>query len=218
MTDYKSGFATIIGRPNVGKSTLLNSILGQKIAIMSDKPQTTRNKIQGFYTKENCQIVFIDTPGMHKPQHKLGEYMVTVAERTLNEVDIILYLVDATKEFGAGEEYIIKQLEKVSTPVFLIINKIDLIPREQVLQVINKYQNRFSFSEIVPVSALKQTQFSEQYAPLPLCQVKSEFCQLFHEEQVQYPHALIIHHYCTTAHKYHQEYFLMTSMPSTAVM
>jgi len=156
MTDYKSGFATIIGRPNVGKSTLLNSILGQKIAIMSDKPQTTRNKIQGFYTKENCQIVFIDTPGMHKPQHKLGEYMVTVAERTLNEVDIILYLVDATKEFGAGEEYIIKQLEKVSTPVFLIINKIDLIPREQVLQVINKYQNRFSFSEIVPVSALKR--------------------------------------------------------------
>jgi GTP-binding protein Era len=156
MSEYKSGFATIIGRPNVGKSTLLNSILGQKIAIMSDKPQTTRNRIQGFYTKENSQIIFIDTPGLHKPQHKLGEYMVTAAVGTLNEVDIVLYLVDAAAEFGAGEEYIIKQLEKVKTPVFLIINKIDLIPREKVLEVISKYQSKYNFAEIIPVSALRR--------------------------------------------------------------
>lgn len=155
MSQYKSGFATIIGRPNVGKSTLLNGILGQKIAIMSDKPQTTRNKIQGFFTKENAQIIFIDTPGIHKPQHKLGEYMVTVAERTLNEVDIILYLVDAGAEFGAGEEFIIKQLEKVKTPVFLIINKIDLIPRENVLGIISRYSGKYDFAEIIPISALK---------------------------------------------------------------
>jgi len=156
MIEYKSGFVTIIGRPNVGKSTLLNSILGQKIAIMSDKPQTTRNKIQGFYTKENAQIIFIDTPGIHKPQHKLGEYMVTVAERTLNEVDVILYLMDVTMEFGAGEEFIIRQLEKVKTPVFLILNKIDLIPRENLLELINRFSRKYNFAEIIPISALKR--------------------------------------------------------------
>ncbi|MEL7564941.1 MAG: GTPase Era [Dehalobacterium sp.] len=169
--EYKSGFVTIIGRPNVGKSTLLNSILGQKIAIMSDKPQTTRNKIQGFYTKENAQIIFIDTPGIHKPQHKLGEYMVTVAERTLNEVDVILYLVDATADFGAGEEFIIKQLEKIETPVFLMINKIDLIPRENLFAIIDRYSSKYSFAEIIPVSALKRDNVDhllsvlEQYLP-----------------------------------------------------
>ncbi|MCR6544033.1 GTPase Era [Dehalobacterium formicoaceticum] len=156
MTVFKSGFVTIIGRPNVGKSTLLNAVLGQKIAIMSDKPQTTRNKIQGFYTTEEAQIVFIDTPGIHKPQHKLGEYMVTVAERTLNEVDVILYLVDATSKFGAGEEFIIKQLGKVETPVFLVINKIDLISRDQLLALIAEYSNKFPFAEIMPLSALKE--------------------------------------------------------------
>lgn len=171
MIEYKSGFVTIIGRPNVGKSTLLNSILGQKIAIMSDKPQTTRNKIQGFYTKENAQIIFIDTPGIHKPQHKLGEYMVTVAERTLNEVDVILYLVDATADFGAGEEFIIKQLEKIETPVFLMINKIDLIPRENLFAIIDRYSSKYSFAEIIPVSALKRDNVDhllsvlEQYLP-----------------------------------------------------
>ncbi len=140
----------------MGKSTLLNAVLGQKIAIMSDKPQTTRNKIQGFYTTEEAQIVFIDTPGIHKPQHKLGEYMVTVAERTLNEVDVILYLVDATSKFGAGEEFIIKQLGKVETPVFLVINKIDLISRDQLLALIAEYSNKFPFAEIMPLSALKE--------------------------------------------------------------
>ncbi|MGI6678321.1 MAG: GTPase Era [Dehalobacterium sp.] len=156
MTAFKSGFVTIIGRPNVGKSTLLNAVLGQKIAIMSDKPQTTRNKIQGFYTTQEAQIIFIDTPGIHKPQHKLGEYMVTVAERTLNEVDVVLYLVDGSAKFGAGEEFIIKQLAQIETPVFLVINKIDLITREQLFDLIAEYSNKFSFAEIIPLSALKE--------------------------------------------------------------
>lgn len=151
---YKSGFVTIIGRPNVGKSTLLNAILGQKIAIMSDKPQTTRNRIQGFYTTEEVQIIFLDTPGIHKPQHKLGEYMVNAAVRTLSEVDIILYLVDAGELFGRGEEYIIERLKNVSTPVFLVINKTDLITEEKLLPMIAKYKEKFPFKEIIPISAL----------------------------------------------------------------
>lgn len=155
MSQFKSGFVTIIGRPNVGKSTLLNSVLGQKIAIMSDKPQTTRNKIQGFYTTEDAQIIFIDTPGIHKPKHKLGEFMVNAAQQTFNEVDVILYLVDATAEFGGGEEYIINQLQKVKTPVFLIINKIDLLSRENVLPIIKQYSDKYNFAEVIPISALK---------------------------------------------------------------
>ena len=151
---YKSGFVTIVGRPNVGKSTLLNAILGQKIAIMSDKPQTTRNRIQGFYTTDEVQIIFLDTPGIHKPQHKLGEYMVNAAVRTLSEVDIILYLVDAGELFGRGEEYIIERLKNVSTPVFLIINKTDLITEEKLMPMIAKYQEKFPFKEIIPISAL----------------------------------------------------------------
>ncbi|ATW27322.1 GTPase Era [Candidatus Formimonas warabiya] len=154
MSSYKSGFATIIGRPNVGKSTLLNTILGQKIAIMSDKPQTTRNKIQGFFTTENAQIIFIDTPGIHKPKHKLGEFMVTVAERTLNEVDIVLYLVDASADFGGGEEFIINQLEKIDTPVFLVLNKIDLVSRDKLLTLISLYSGKYHFAEVIPISAL----------------------------------------------------------------
>lgn len=151
---YKSGFVTIIGRPNAGKSTLLNSILGQKIAIISDKPQTTRNQIQGFHTTEEVQIIFIDTPGIHKPKHKLGEYMVTVAQRTLEEVDLILYMVDASQEFGRGEEFVISQLEEVKTPVFLVLNKTDLLPKDRVLPLIQLYQEKFSFAEVLPVSAL----------------------------------------------------------------
>lgn len=156
MTEFKSGYVSIIGRPNVGKSTLLNTIVGQKIAIMSDKPQTTRNKIQGFYTRENTQIIFMDTPGIHKPKHKLGQYMVTVAKEALDEVDIVLYLIDASQEFGGGEEYIIKQLTKINSPVFLIINKIDLVSREQILQIIQQYQRKFTFTEIVPLTALNK--------------------------------------------------------------
>jgi len=153
MSQYKSGFVTIIGRPNVGKSTFLNSILGQKVAIMSDKPQTTRNKIQGFYTTDQTQIIFIDTPGVHKPKHKLGRYMVLAAEQALKEVDVILYMIDATAPFGRGEEYIIQQLQKVETLVFLVPNKIDLISEDKLLPLIQQYSDRFNFTEVVPISA-----------------------------------------------------------------
>ncbi|NLK51106.1 MAG: GTPase Era [Syntrophomonadaceae bacterium] len=152
----RSGFASIIGRPNVGKSTLINSLIGHKIAIISDKPQTTRNQIRGIFTTEHGQVVFIDTPGMHKPRHRLGEFMVEVARRTLKEVDLILYVVDAAVEFGGGEQYILDQLTKVTTPVFLIINKIDLVSRPELLKVIEIYKSKGQFAEIVPVSAVKR--------------------------------------------------------------
>lgn len=152
---YKSGFVTLIGRPNVGKSTLMNQLIGQKIAITSDKPQTTRNRIQTVYTEEQGQIIFLDTPGIHKAKNKLGEYMVNVAERTLNEVDAILWLVEPTTFIGAGERYIIEQLSKVKTPVILVINKVDTVKKEEILKYIAAYKDVHSFAEIVPVSALK---------------------------------------------------------------
>ena len=152
--DYKSGFVGIIGRPNVGKSTLMNRILGQKIAIMSDKPQTTRNKIQGIYSDDEMQVIFLDTPGVHKPQHKLGEYMNKAATGMVGDVDIIFYLIDATAKIGGGEEFIAAQLKKVKAPVFLIVNKIDLIQPPQVLKVIKTYSRLLDFAEVVPVSAL----------------------------------------------------------------
>lgn len=150
---FKSGFVTLIGRPNVGKSTLMNQIIGQKIAITSKKPQTTRNRIQTVYTNEKGQIVFLDTPGIHKAKNKLGEYMVNVAERTLKEVDVVLWLVEPTTFIGAGERYIAEQLQKVSTPVILAINKIDTVKKEELLAVIAGYSALYSFAEIVPVSA-----------------------------------------------------------------
>jgi len=151
---YKSGFVTLIGRPNVGKSTLMNQVIGQKIAITSNKPQTTRNRIQTVYTEEDGQIIFLDTPGIHKAKNKLGEYMVTVAERTLNEVDVVLWLVEPTTFIGAGEQHIAETLEKVKTPVILVINKIDTVKKEELLPVIQKYKDICNFAEIVPVSAL----------------------------------------------------------------
>lgn len=154
MTAFRSGFVTLMGRPNVGKSTLLNRIIGQKIAIMSDKPQTTRNKIQGVFTDQDAQIIFIDTPGIHKPKHKLGEYMVKQAQSALGEVDCILYIYDISQEFGPGEEYILQLLEGVQTPVILVINKIDLVAKETLLPFIEQMSERFSFDEIVPVSAV----------------------------------------------------------------
>lgn len=154
-SSYKSGFVTLIGRPNVGKSTLMNQIIGQKIAITSNKPQTTRNRIQTVYTEENGQIIFLDTPGIHKAKNKLGEYMVTVAERTLNEVDVILWLVEPTTFVGAGEQHIAETLKKVKTPVILVINKIDTVKKEELLPVINAYQKIADFAEIIPVSAMK---------------------------------------------------------------
>lgn len=151
---FKSGFVTLIGRPNVGKSTLMNQIIGQKIAITSNKPQTTRNRIQTVYTSEEGQIIFLDTPGIHKAKNKLGEYMVNVAERTLKEVDVVLWLVEPTTFIGAGERHIAEQLEKVSTPVILAINKIDTVKKEELLSVIAAYSSLYNFAEIVPVSAL----------------------------------------------------------------
>ena len=152
---YKSGFATLIGRPNVGKSTLMNHLIGQKIAITSNKPQTTRNRIQTVYTSEEGQIVFVDTPGIHKAKNKLGEYMVNVAERTLSEVDVILWLVEPTTFIGAGEQHIAEQLRKTKTPIILVINKIDTVKREEILKSIDAYKDICDFAEIVPCSALK---------------------------------------------------------------
>ncbi len=158
---FKSGFVTLIGRPNVGKSTLMNCIIGQKIAITSNKPQTTRNRIQTVYTSEEGQIVFLDTPGIHKAKNKLGDYMVTVAEKTLSEVDVILWLVEPSNFIGAGERHIIEQLKKGKTPVILVINKIDTVKKEQLLEYIDTYRKEYDFAEIVPVSALKAENIKE---------------------------------------------------------
>lgn len=152
---FKSGFVSIIGRPNVGKSTLMNCLIGQKIAITSNKPQTTRNRIQTVYTSKEGQIVFLDTPGIHKAKNKLGDYMVNVAQRTLTEVDVILWLVEPTTFIGAGEKHIIEQLKKVNTPKILVINKIDTVKKEEILLFIDTYRKELDFDEIVPVSALK---------------------------------------------------------------
>ncbi len=155
MKKFKSGFVTLIGRPNVGKSTLMNHLIGQKIAITSNKPQTTRNRIQTVYTDEKGQIIFIDTPGIHKAKNKLGEYMVAVAERTLREVDLILWLVEPGTFIGAGERHIAEQLKQVKTPVILVINKIDTVSKAEILKYIDAYKDILPFQEIVPVSALK---------------------------------------------------------------
>ncbi|PHA00989.1 GTPase Era [Bacillus pseudomycoides] len=152
---FKSGFVSIIGRPNVGKSTFLNRIIGQKIAIMSDKPQTTRNKIQGVYTENDAQVIFIDTPGIHKPKHKLGDFMVKMAQTTIKEVDIVLFMVNAEEGFGRGEEFIIEKLQETKRPVFLVINKIDQVHPEELLGLIDKYRTLYDFAEIVPISALE---------------------------------------------------------------
>lgn len=153
---FKSGFVTIIGRPNVGKSTLMNRLIGQKIAITSNKPQTTRNRIQTIYTDAGRgQIIFLDTPGIHKAKNKLGEYMVNVAERTLNEVDVVLWLVEPDNFIGAGERHIIEQLQKVTTPVILIINKVDTVEKDKVLEYIDTYRKVYDFAEIIPTSALR---------------------------------------------------------------
>ncbi|MBP3420855.1 MAG: GTPase Era [Lachnospiraceae bacterium] len=150
----RSGFATLIGRPNVGKSTLMNRLIGQKIAITSSKPQTTRNRIQTVYTDDRGQIVFLDTPGIHKAKNKLGDYMVNVAERTLKEVDVILFLVEPSTFIGAGEKHIIEQLKKVNTPVILLINKIDTVQqKEELLLYIDAYRKEMDFDQIIPVSA-----------------------------------------------------------------
>ncbi|MBU5675682.1 GTPase Era [Alkaliphilus sp. MSJ-5] len=152
---FKSGFVTIIGRPNVGKSTLMNRIIGEKIAIMSDKPQTTRNKIQCVYTQEDYQIVFLDTPGIHKPKHKLGQYMVRIAKDTLREVDAVLFVVDEGTSIGPGDQYIMEQLEGIETPIILVINKIDKMNQEDLNKLYDKYEETNLFKHIIGISALE---------------------------------------------------------------
>ena len=155
MSEFKSGFISIIGRPNVGKSTFLNRVIGQKIAIMSDKPQTTRNKVQGVLTQDDAQMVFIDTPGIHKPKHKLGEFMSKVSKNALREVDVIMFMVNAQQKLGTGDRYVIDMLKGTKTPVFLIINKIDAIHPDDILKIVDQYKEEFDFAEIVPISALQ---------------------------------------------------------------
>ena len=152
--EYKSGFIAVIGRPNVGKSTLINKIIGQKIAITSDKPQTTRSRIQCILTQDDAQIIFLDTPGIHKPKFKLGEYMLKAAEGTLREVDAIFFVIDATEKFGGGEKYILERLNATTKPVILVVNKIDCLERQKLLPIIADYSARRDFAAVVPISAL----------------------------------------------------------------
>lgn len=151
----KSGFVSLIGRPNAGKSTLLNRILEEKIAIVSDKPQTTRNRITGIYNDEDCQIIFVDTPGVHKPKHRLGEYMAEATRSGMFEGDVVYYVVDASQPFGGGEQYIINSFAKLKVPVFLLLNKVDLLEKEDIVNLILEWQSRYDFAEIFPISALE---------------------------------------------------------------
>jgi GTPase len=159
-SEHKSGFISIIGRPNVGKSTLLNHVVGQKIAIMSDKAQTTRNKIQGVFTDDDSQMIFIDTPGIHKPKHKLGDFMMKVALNTLNEVDVVLFVVNAAEGLGRGEEFILERLKSTSNPVFLVINKIDKVHPDKLMHIIEQYSKQYDFTEVIPISALQGSNVS----------------------------------------------------------
>lgn len=158
---FKSGFVAIVGRPNVGKSTFMNYVLGQKIAIMSDKAQTTRNKIQGVYTNQDCQIVFLDTPGIHKPKHELGNFMVESAYSALKEVDAVLFMVNAAEKRGPGDDFIIEKLKKIKTPVFLVLNKIDLISPDELLDRVESYQETLPFAGIIPISVLQGNNVQE---------------------------------------------------------
>ncbi|MBQ6106496.1 MAG: GTPase Era [Lachnospiraceae bacterium] len=153
--DFKSGFVALVGRPNVGKSTLMNRLIGQKIAITSSKPQTTRNRIQTVYTDERGQVIFLDTPGIHKSKNKLGKFMVETAESTFSDADVILWLVEPTNYIGAGEQYIIEKLKACGTPVILVINKIDTVKKEEILEFIATYSKQMDFAEVIPVSALR---------------------------------------------------------------
>ena len=191
MTTHKSGFAAIVGRPNVGKSTLLNRVVGQKIAIMSDKAQTTRNKIQGVYTTPDAQIVFIDTPGIHKPKHRLGDIMVETAYSALREVDVTLFMISADQKRGKGDDFIIERLRKNETPVFLVINKIDKVHPDELLAIIEDYAAQMTFAEIVPISATEGNNF-ETLMRLVIDQMP-EGPQYFPEDQIKdHPEYLIV--------------------------
>ena len=158
---FNSGFVAIVGRPNVGKSTFMNYVLGQKIAIMSDKAQTTRNKIQGVYTKEDAQIVFLDTPGIHKPKHELGEFMVKSAYSALKEVDAVLFMVNVSEKRGPGDDFIIEKLKGIKTPIFLVLNKIDLVTPEVLLERVESYKDALDFAGVFPISVLQGNNVNE---------------------------------------------------------
>lgn len=191
MSNYKSGFVAIVGRPNVGKSTLLNRIVGQKIAIMSDKSQTTRNKIQGVYTTDEAQIVFIDTPGIHKPKHRLGDFMVATAYSAMREVDIVMFMVSADMKRGRGDDLIIERLKQSSVPVYLVINKIDTIHPDELLEIIDDYSKQMDFAEIVPLSATEGNNFERLMETL-VAQMP-EGPQYFPEDQVtDHPERFIV--------------------------
>ena len=191
MSNYKSGFVAIVGRPNVGKSTLLNRIVGQKIAIMSDKSQTTRNKIQGVYTTDETQIVFIDTPGIHKPKHRLGDFMVATAYSAMREVDIVMFMVSADKKRGKGDDLIIERLKQSDVPVYLVINKIDTIHPDELLAIIEDYSKQMDFAEIVPISATEGNNFERLMETL-IAQMP-EGPQYFPEDQVtDHPERFIV--------------------------
>lgn len=164
--EYKSGYVALIGRPNVGKSTLMNTLIGQKIAITSNKPQTTRNRIQTVYTDERGQVVFLDTPGVHKAKNRLGDYMVKVAEGTLKDVDLVLWLVEPSTHIGKGDQIILEKLKEIDKPVFLLINKLDTIPKAEVLPVMDTYRKLMDFAEIIPVSALKRYNMDDLLATI----------------------------------------------------
>ena len=158
---FKSGFVAIVGRPNVGKSTFMNYVLGQKIAIMSDKAQTTRNKIQGVYTKDDAQIVFLDPPGIHKPKHELGEFMVKSAYSALKEVDAVLFMVNVSEKRGSGDDFIIEKLKGIKTPIFLVLNKIDLVTPEVLLERVESYKDALDFAGVFPISVLQGNNVNE---------------------------------------------------------
>ena len=180
--EFRSGFVAILGRPNVGKSTFLNRVIGQKIAIMSDKAQTTRNKIQGIYTNKDAQIVFIDTPGIHKPQSRLGDFMVESALSTLNEVDAILFMVNATQKRGRGDDFIIERLKNVNKPIYLVINKIDQVHPNDLLPLMDDYRNTLDYQEVYPISALQGNNVDELVANL--IQDLPEGPQFYPEDQI----------------------------------
>lgn len=182
MTIEKSGFVAIVGRPNVGKSTLLNRIVGQKIAIMSDKAQTTRNKIQGVYTTDTTQIVFIDTPGIHKPKHRLGDYMVEAAYSALHEVEVVLFMVAADQKRGKGDDMIIERLKKLNVPVYLVINKIDKIHPNDLLEQIDDFKSQMDFAQIIPISATQGNNFETLMNELEA--IMPDGPQYFPEDQI----------------------------------
>jgi len=161
VNKFYSGFVSLVGRPNVGKSTLMNRLIGEKIAIISNKPQTTRNRVQSILTRDDFQIVFIDTPGIHKPKHKLGEYMVKSAETTLNEVDAVLFLIEPTEKVLESDKLIIEKLQRVKSPVILVINKMDMVDRERIYKVIEMYSKMYDFAEVIPISAFEGTNTDE---------------------------------------------------------